>query len=85
MGYGSSQVKMNLEKMKTAMEACEAAVTSVEAVTKDVKTTMTNLEDDYIGEDADTLQRENADFAPSCSALLRAALHTPSNRYLSPS
>ena len=56
MEGGNNQVKMNLENMKVAMEACEAAATTMEAVIEDVQTTMTDLEDNYIGEDANTLQ-----------------------------
>lgn len=58
MEYGNNQVRMNLDSMKTAMEACGATATTVKAVIGDVKTTLTDLEDDFIGEDADTLQNE---------------------------
>ena len=56
MEGGNNQVRMNLDSMKTAMEACEATATTVKAVIGDVQTTLIDLEDDFIGEDADTLQ-----------------------------
>ena len=62
MEGGNNQVRMNLENMKVAMEACEAAATTMEAVIEDVQTTMVDLEDDYIGEDANTLQDEMKNF-----------------------
>ena len=58
MGYGNSQVKMNLDRMKIAMETCEATATVLETAVEDVRTTMTDLEYCYIGEDANTLQNE---------------------------
>ena len=42
--------------MVGGMEACEATATAAEGVIGDLKTTMTGLEDNYMGEDADTLQ-----------------------------
>ncbi|MEY8265864.1 hypothetical protein AALA79_05740 [Lachnospiraceae bacterium 64-25] len=62
MGNGNNQVKMNLDRMKEAMETCKATAINVEAVIEDVKTTMTGLEDNYMGEDADTLQEQMGKF-----------------------
>ena len=62
MGNGNNQVKMNLDRMKEAMETCKATAINVEAVIGDVKTTMTGLEDNYMGEDADILQEQMGKF-----------------------
>ena len=56
MGNAGNQVRMNLDRMKEAMETCEATAIAAEEVIGDLKTTMTGLEDNYMGEDADTLQ-----------------------------
>ncbi len=53
---------MNLDRMKEAVETCKATALDVEAVIEDVKTTMTGLEDNYMGEDADTLQEQMGKF-----------------------
>ncbi len=65
MGDGNSQVKMNLDRMKIAMETCEATVTALETAAEDVRTTMTDLEYSYIGEDANTLQNEMKNYLDS--------------------
>ncbi len=53
---------MNLDRMKEAVETCKATAMDVEAVIEDVKTTMTGLKDNYMGEDADTLQEQMGKF-----------------------
>lgn len=55
MGTGN-QVKIDLDKMKTAIEEYETTITTVGTVVEDITETMKTLESDYMGEDADTLQ-----------------------------